>query len=49
VRQAHVGALVDDHLAGRVNAGHRLWTLVSFERWLRLLPDWRARQLTASS
>jgi asparagine synthase (glutamine-hydrolysing) len=40
VRQDRVGALVDDHLAGRTNAGHRLWTLVSFERWLQILPSW---------
>jgi len=42
VRQERVRTLVDDHLAGRVNAGHQLWTLVCLERWLRLLPTWRA-------
>jgi asparagine synthase (glutamine-hydrolysing) len=47
VRQDQVRTLIDDHLAGRINAGHRLWTLVSFERWLRLLPEWRAPQVTA--
>ena len=38
--------LVEDHQAGRTNGGHRLWTLVCFERWLQMLPSWRA--LTAS-
>jgi asparagine synthase (glutamine-hydrolysing) len=47
VRQDRVRTLIDDHLAGRINAGQRLWTLVSFERWLRLLPEWRAAQVTA--
>jgi asparagine synthase (glutamine-hydrolysing) len=41
VRQDRVRQLVDDHLAGRTNAGHRLWALVCFERWLHLLPAWR--------
>jgi hypothetical protein len=33
---------VDDQLAGRANHGHRLWTLLTFERWLQLLPSWNA-------
>jgi asparagine synthase (glutamine-hydrolysing) len=37
-----VQTLVDDHLAGRANHGHKLWTLLAFERWLALLPSWRA-------
>lgn len=37
-----VQRLVDDHLAGRGNHGHKLWTLLTFERWLNLLPEWRA-------
>jgi len=37
-----VQTLVDDHLAGRSNNGHKLWTLLTFERWLALLPEWRA-------
>jgi asparagine synthase (glutamine-hydrolysing) len=40
VKRAGVEKLIDDHQRGRINAGHRLWTLVSFERWLRLLPRW---------
>jgi asparagine synthase (glutamine-hydrolysing) len=46
VRQDRVRDLVDDHLAGRTNAGQRLWSLVCFERWLRLLPAWSAPALS---
>jgi asparagine synthase (glutamine-hydrolysing) len=35
--------LVRRHLAGRENHGHRLWTLLMLERWLRLLPSWPQR------
>jgi len=42
VRQPAVKKLVDEHQAGRANNGHRLWTLICFERWLRLLPGWTA-------
>ena len=35
-----VRRVVDDHQAGRTNDGHRLWTLVCFERWLQMLPSW---------
>ncbi len=42
VQPGRVRELVDDHQAGRANNGHRLWTLVCFERWLKLLPEWRA-------
>jgi len=37
-----VHGLVDDHLAGRANHGHKLWTVLTLERWLALLPAWRA-------
>lgn len=37
-----VEALVQAHIAGRENNGHKLWTLLTFERWLALLPEWRA-------
>ena len=42
VSQPYVRRLVDEHLAGAANHGHRLWTLVTFERWLALLPTWRS-------
>jgi asparagine synthase (glutamine-hydrolysing) len=38
--QEYVRKLVDDHQAGRANHGHRLWTLLTFERWLHLMPQW---------
>jgi asparagine synthase (glutamine-hydrolysing) len=41
VSPAYVGRLIDEHLAGTANHGHRLWTLLTFERWLTLLPSWR--------
>jgi len=37
-----VQALVDAHLSGEENLGHKLWTLLTFERWLALLPEWKA-------
>ena len=40
VSQDYVRTLVDDHQAGRANHGHRLWTLLTFERWLQLMPQW---------
>jgi asparagine synthase (glutamine-hydrolysing) len=33
--------LVARHLSGRANAGQQLWSLICFERWLQLLPEWR--------
>jgi asparagine synthase (glutamine-hydrolysing) len=40
LKPAAVQALVDAHQQGRANVGHRLWTLVCFERWLKQLPGW---------
>ena len=42
VSQPYVRGLLADHASGRANHGHRLWTLLTFERWLALLPSWRA-------
>jgi asparagine synthase (glutamine-hydrolysing) len=47
VRQDRVGQLIDEHLSGRINAGQRLWSLVCFERWLKLLPTWSAPAMTS--
>jgi asparagine synthase (glutamine-hydrolysing) len=41
VDQTYVRRLLDEQAAGRANHGHRLWTLLTFERWLQLLPSWR--------
>ncbi|OLC48196.1 MAG: asparagine synthase (glutamine-hydrolyzing) [Acidobacteria bacterium 13_1_40CM_65_14] len=44
--------LVRRHLAGRANVAPQLWSVMCFERWLQMLPDWRrgsgARELRAS-
>jgi asparagine synthase (glutamine-hydrolysing) len=42
VSQDRVRQLLDHHAAGRANHGHRLWTLLTFERWLNLWPTWKA-------
>ena len=36
-----VEGVVRRHLSGGANLGPQLWTLICFERWLRLLPQWR--------
>ena len=41
VSTAYVRRVADEHLAGRANHGHRLWTLLTFETWLQQLPSWR--------
>lgn len=43
VSRPYVKSLLDEHVAGHANHGHRLWTLLTFERWLQLLPAWKAR------
>ena len=35
VEQSYVRALCEAHLAGRADHSHRLWTLLTFEVWLR--------------
>jgi asparagine synthase (glutamine-hydrolysing) len=47
VRTDRMRLLIDDHLACRTNAGQRLWSLVCFERWLKLLPAWSAPAVRA--
>jgi len=36
-----VEGLVQRHLTGEANLGQQLWSLICFERWLQLLPEWR--------
>jgi asparagine synthase (glutamine-hydrolysing) len=40
VSRPFVTRLIDEQLSGRANHGQRLWSLLTFERWLRLLPSW---------
>jgi asparagine synthase (glutamine-hydrolysing) len=35
LKQEAIRSLVDAHLAGRVDRGHQLWTLLTLELWLR--------------
>jgi asparagine synthase (glutamine-hydrolysing) len=44
LNQDAVKQLIDAHQQGQANAGHRLWTLVCFERWLQQLPVWTVRR-----
>ena len=46
LKPAAVEKLIDDHQQGRVNIGHRLWTLVCFERWLQQVRLWTAERQT---
>src|SRR6185295_3263305 len=36
-----VEGLVHRHLTGAANLGPQLWSVLCFERWLQLLPEWR--------
>jgi asparagine synthase (glutamine-hydrolysing) len=36
-----VEKLVQRHLTGEANLGPQLWSIMCFERWLQMLPDWR--------
>ena len=38
----YVRQLCEEHVAGRADHSHRLWTLLTFEIWLRELPSWVA-------
>jgi asparagine synthase (glutamine-hydrolysing) len=41
-----VSKLIESHQQGRANVGHRLWTLVCFERWLQQLRGWTVERQT---
>jgi asparagine synthase (glutamine-hydrolysing) len=43
ISQGYVRRLADEHAAGQANHAHRLWTVLTFERWLTLLPSWSSR------
>jgi asparagine synthase (glutamine-hydrolysing) len=38
-----VESVVSRHLRGEAHYGHQLWTLLCFEQWLRLMPEWTRR------
>jgi len=40
LRADGVRRILEAHLEGRANYGHRLWVLICFERWLQQLPSW---------
>jgi asparagine synthase (glutamine-hydrolysing) len=46
--QGYVGQLVREHMDTRRDHGHRLWAILTFEVWLRLLSQW-VRQPEAAS
>jgi asparagine synthase (glutamine-hydrolysing) len=49
VNQSYVKQLIDEHLSGRRDLGHRLWTLLTFEVWLRMLAGKTAFRLGQQS
>lgn len=44
----YVRRLCEDHVAGRADHSHRLWTLLTFELWLRALPAWSSAPVEAA-
>ena len=44
VNQAYVRQLCEDDLSGRADHSHKLWTLLTFEVWLRQLKAWSQPQ-----
>ncbi len=42
LQRDYVRQLVQEHMKGKRDHGHRLWALLTFEVWLRLLPQWSA-------
>ena len=42
VRPEYVLRLLDEHEAGLNDHQHKVWLLLTLERWLRLLPSWSA-------
>jgi asparagine synthase (glutamine-hydrolysing) len=43
----YVHRLVNRHQAGEMNVGLHLWSVLCFEAWLRLLPQWSRRPVAA--
>lgn len=40
---AYVQRLITEHLQGRRDHAHRLWAVLTFERWLQLVAGWAAQ------
>jgi asparagine synthase (glutamine-hydrolysing) len=38
-----VEGLIERHLGGQANLGQQLWSIITFEVWLRRLPEWTRR------
>jgi asparagine synthase (glutamine-hydrolysing) len=49
ISDAVVRRTVERHAAGLANEGQRLWALVTFERWLQLLPEFRRGTILPAS
>lgn len=43
--QGYVRELCETHMSGRADHSNRLWTLLTFEVWLRQLPQWKSPAL----
>jgi len=39
----YITRIVEEHMQGSRDHGQRLWAILTFEVWLRLLPQWRTR------
>jgi asparagine synthase (glutamine-hydrolysing) len=44
---AYVERLVTSQIEGTAHVAHQLWTVMCFERWLQLLPDWQRGSVLA--
>ena len=49
VRPAYVTKLLAEHQSRRRDREYQLWLLLTFERWLRLLPTWGHRKAGAAA
>jgi asparagine synthase (glutamine-hydrolysing) len=44
---AEIEAIIARHESGEASLGQQIWCLLTFERWLQLLPEWRQRASAA--
>ena len=45
----YVRQLITRHLDGQADLGLQLWSILCFEQWLRILPDWRRNSTVAAN